>query len=90
MYILEVCGNLVSSIRHNRFKGHFELWMETLVSKELGDHCCRVSCVVVHEFSQGKEIDPVVLLVVDVHPKILFQDLVNTFGLTVGLGMVGC
>jgi len=31
---LEICSNLVSSIRHNRFKGHFEFGMETLVSKE--------------------------------------------------------
>ena len=79
----------VINILHNRFKGHFEFGMETLVSKEWGDHSGRVGPVVVCELGQGKEIDPVVLLVVDVHPKILFQDLVDTFSLTIGLWMVG-
>ena len=34
MELLEICSNLVSSIRHNRFEGHFEFWMEALVGKE--------------------------------------------------------
>ena len=35
---LEICSNLVSSVQHNRFEGHFEFGMKTLVSKERGDH----------------------------------------------------
>ena len=38
MELCEICRNLVSSIRHNRFEGHFEFGMKTLVSKERGDH----------------------------------------------------
>jgi len=38
------------------------------------------------QLSQGKEVDPVVLLVIDVYPKIVFQDLVDQFSLTIGLG----
>jgi len=34
MELLEICRNLMSSIRHNRFKGHFEFGVKTLVSKE--------------------------------------------------------
>jgi len=35
--------------------------------------------------AKGREVDPIVLLVVDVHPKILLQDLVDPFSLAVGL-----
>ena len=42
MELLEICRNLMSSIRHNRLEGHFEFGMKTLVSKERGDHCCRM------------------------------------------------
>jgi len=38
MQFLEICSNLVSSIQHNSFEGHFKLGMITLVSKERGDH----------------------------------------------------
>jgi len=37
---LEICINLVSSIQHNRFEGHFEFGMKTLVRKEWGDYSC--------------------------------------------------
>jgi len=37
------------------------------------------------KLGQGKEVDPIVLLVVDVHPKVLLQDLVDLFGLAIGL-----
>jgi len=63
--------------------------MKTLVSKERGDHGCRVQSVVVHKLSQGKEADPIVLLVVDIHPKILLQDLVDVFGMPISIGVVG-
>src|SRR5882724_2154619 len=89
MQFLEVCSNLVSSLQHNRFKGHFEFGMKALVSKEWSDHGCQVQSVVVRKLCQREEVDPVVLLVVDIYLKILFQDLVNTFSLTISLWMVG-
>ena len=42
MQFLEICGYLVSSFQQNRFEGHFKFGVKTLVSKERGDHCCRV------------------------------------------------
>jgi len=36
----------------------------------------------------GQEVDPVILLVVDVYPKILFQDMVDLFSLSIGLQVV--
>ena len=53
--------------------------MKTIVSEERGDHGFRVQSVVVCKLGQGKEVDPIVLLVVDVHLKVLFQDLVDPF-----------
>ena len=46
-------------------------------------------CVVVRKLGQGEEIDPVILLVVDIHPQVLLQDLVDSFGLAVGLRVIG-
>ena len=45
--------------------------------------------VVVPKLGQWEEVDPIILLVVDVHPKILFQDLVDSFGLAISLRVVG-
>ena len=63
--------------------------MKTLVGEERGDHGRRVRSIVVCKLGQGKEVDPIVLLVVDVHPKILFQDLVDPFGLAIHLRVIG-
>jgi len=53
--------------------------VKTLVIKERGHHGFRVQGVVRHKFSQGQEVDPVVLLVIDQHLKILLQDLIYLF-----------
>ena len=45
--------------------------------------------IVVCKFGKGQEVDPVILLVVDVYPKVLFQDLVDLLGLPIGLWVVG-
>jgi len=63
--------------------------MKALVGEEWGDHGRRVQCVVVCKLGQGKEVDPIILLVVDIHPKILLQDLIDLFSLTISLWMVG-
>src|SRR5882724_1388457 len=89
MKLLEICRKLVSSSRHNKFKGHFEFQMEAFVGEEWGDHGRRVQSVVVRKLGKRKEVDPIVLLVVDVHPKILFQDLVDPFGLAIRLRVIG-
>src|SRR5882724_3081244 len=89
MELLEICHNLVSSVQHNRFKGHFEFRMEALIGEERGNHGRGVRRIIVRKFSQREEIDPIVLLVVDVHTKILLQDLVDPFSLTIRLRVVG-
>src|SRR5467141_334230 len=85
----QICSNRVSSIRHNRFKGNFEFGVKALVGEEGGDHGGRMRSIVVCKFGKGQEVDPVVLLVVDVYPKILFQDLVDSFSLPVDLWVIG-
>ena len=64
--------------------------MKTLISKEWGVHGHRVQGVVVCELSQGQEVSPVVLLIIDVHPEELLQNLIDSFGLAISLWMVGC
>ena len=64
--------------------------MKSLVSEERGDHGRRVQSVVVCKLGQWEEVVPIFLLVVDVHPKILFQDLVDSFSLAISLRVVGC
>ena len=63
--------------------------MKAFVGKEGGKHGFRVQGIVVHKLGQGEEVDPVILLVVDAHTKVLFQDLVDTFCLPISLGVVG-
>src|SRR5882672_9029936 len=87
---LQIRSNGVSSIRHNRCKGNLKFGMKALVGEEGGDHGGQVRGIVVCKLCKGQEVDPVVLLVVDVYPKILFQDLVDSFSLPVGLWVIGC
>ena len=46
--------------------------------------------VVVGELCKGKQMLPVILLVVDEDPKVLVEDLVHPFRLPVGFRMVCC
>src|SRR5262249_50088042 len=46
--------------------------------------------VVVSELGAGQEVLPVVLLVVTEHAEVLLKGLVDTLGLTVGLGVECC
>ena len=59
------------------------------VGEEGGGARSRVRGVVVGELGEGEEVDPVVLLVVDVDSEVLLEHLVDAFGLAVGLGVVG-
>ena len=59
------------------------------VGEEGGGARSGVRGVVVGELGEGKEVDPVVLLVVDVDSEVLLEHLVDAFGLAVGLGVVG-
>jgi hypothetical protein len=45
--------------------------------------------IVVGELCFRKQLTPVVLLVVDEHSKILFENLIDAFSLTITLGMIG-
>ena len=46
--------------------------------------------VVVCEFSHGQDFRPVVLLVINVPPKVLFQNCIDPFCLTIGLWVEPC
>ncbi len=57
--------------------------MITFIRKEGGYACRGVRSIVVCEFREWKEGDPIVLLVVDVNPEVLFEYLIDAFGLSV-------
>jgi hypothetical protein len=44
--------------------------------------------VIVGEFSQEKEVDPIILLVANGTPEVLFKDLVDPLSLSISLWMV--
>ena len=50
----------------------------------------RMMTDVMSEFSGGEVVSPIVLTNRTVSTKILFKFLVNTFGLTIGLGVISC
>ena len=62
--------------------------MEPLIREEGGHIRGQKLGIIVCELSDGKMVDPVVLLVVDVDAQVLFEDLVDTFGLPVRFGVV--
>jgi hypothetical protein len=59
-----------------------------LVGEEGRDASGSARGIVVSKLREWKELRPVVLLIVAVHPEILFQGLVNSLGLSVAFGMV--
>src|SRR5258705_11217624 len=55
----------------------------------MGGFCSGVNTGVVGEFREGEEFSPIILMHRGVGAEVLFEFLVNTFGLTVRLRMVG-
>src|SRR5882724_7626319 len=88
MQLFQICGNLVSRIRHDRLKGNFKFRVKALVGKEGSDCGFRLRSVVVCELCKGEKVDPVILLVIAVYTKVLLQDLIDPFGLAIGLWVV--
>lgn len=68
---------------------HGGFWVVAVVGKEGGDLRGGMRSIVVGKLGDGEEVCPIVLLVVAVHAEECFQDLVNTFGLAIGLGVIG-
>src|SRR5882724_9703864 len=77
-----------SSSTAGKMTGTMRLIMKAKENNRMG--ISNYDSVVVCEFCKGEEVDPVVLLAVDVHLKILLQDLVDVFGLPIGLRVVAC
>ena len=65
-----------------------ELGMVSFIRKERGELRRGMRSVVVREFRERKEGDPVVLLIVDVDTEVLLENLVDSFSLTVGFRMI--
>src|ERR1700722_16650346 len=64
-------------------------WMESSGEFKGGVTSSRVDTIVMAELSQWKPFGPIILFVVDIKTKILFQFLIGALGLTIGLRMEG-
>ena len=60
----------------------------SFVRKERRDTCGSVRCIVVGKFGEGKQLVPVVLLVVAIDLKVLLKGLVDMFGLTIAFRVI--
>ena len=58
------------------------------VGEEGGCTGRRLWGVIVRELRQGEEVGPIVLLVIDVHPEVLFEDLIGALRLAIGFRVV--
>ena len=76
-------------IHHFRPLGVLRLGVPSIVGLE-GSHSGRGGYrVVVSMFGHREEVYPVVLFLVEERPKVCFDNLVDSFGLSIGLGLKG-
>lgn len=65
-------------------------WLLTIVDIKRGYLLCRMFRIIIRKLSHCQHCRAIVLFVVAVASHLSFDDLVNSFGLTVGLWMEGC
>ena len=65
-----------------------EVGVVALIGEEGGYTSGSTRCVVVGEFHERKEFQPIVLLVVAVNPKVFLECLIGVLGLTIPLGVI--
>ena len=64
--------------------------MVSVVGVEWGDSCGGVLGIIIDEFGEGKELVPIILLIVTEDAEVLLEDLVYSFHLAIRLWMKGC
>ena len=64
-----------------------ELGMKTEIGVEGRTIDRKLMCIIVCEFCEKREIHPIILLIIVIDAKILFDGLVHTFSLTISLGV---
>ena len=61
--------------------------MKTEICVEGRTIYCKLVCIIVCEFCERQEIRPIILLIIAIDVKILFDGLVHMFSLTITLGV---
>ena len=90
MYILqETCQILRRRIDRVKGKRNVEVGVETVVSKKWSNSRRCMQRVIVGELGKWDKANPVLLLVAKRALQVLFQDLVNSLRLSIGLRMMG-
>ena len=62
--------------------------MISFIGEEWRDSSGGIRSIVIGEFCNGEQIQPIVLLVVAVYSKVLLHGLIHAFGLSVAFGMI--
>lgn len=80
-------GGVFCRVGWGVFGEDIEPGIEPVVGKEWGDPCRVGDVVVMGKLGEWEEVGPVILLVTDVGPEVLFHDCVNAVSLSVGFGV---
>ena len=67
---------------------YHDVRMISFIGKERRYSCGGTRSIVVREFRKWKKFGPIVLLIIAVYVKVLFQCLVGAFGLSVAFWMI--
>src|SRR5277367_1352807 len=82
----DICCKLLSS-RIYHFLCNYQSWRASWVISVVGvewrDSYEGVLSIIIDEFSKGKELIPVILLIITKDAKVLLEDLIDPLGLTV-------
>ena len=85
-------GQVFRHLRHLRAGDLFDIdrnrGVIPFVGEEGGCTGRRLWSVVVRELRQGEDVGPIVLLLIDVHPEVLFEDLIGALRLAVSFRVV--
>lgn len=81
-------GSLCSFNRRDVFLVYGEFGVVTLVREERGELGRGVRSVVVCELRERKKGDPIVLLIIDIDAKVLFEYLIDVFRLAVSFWVI--
>src|SRR5882724_5777869 len=83
--ISQTLGQLLSGTRGNRVVGDFQTRVITFICEEGSEVHGRVGSVVIGELRQRQKVIPIVLVIVDIDPQVLLQDLIQVLCLTISL-----
>ena len=91
MRLESLCESFGSREEHRgRMYVDHELGMKTIICVEGRTIDHRLVCIIVLEFCKRQEIRPIIMLIIAIDMKILFNGLIHMFNLIISLGVECC